>query len=166
MPDGRRAARAHQQNLEMFARAVVAFLLLPGTVAFLVPICLIRRGPSDPEFHVTALAPLTVGTFLLIWCVRDFYVSGKGTLAPWSPPCHLVVVGLYRWSRNPMYISVSLILLGWAASVTVRRPLLTYAGIGILAFYLRVVLVEEPWLARTYREGWRHYRDHVPRWFV
>ena len=149
----------------MFARAVVAFLLLPGTVAFLVPIYLIRRGPSDREFHITALAPLTVGTFLLIWCVRDFYVSGKGTLAPWSPPRHLVVVGLYRWSRNPMYVSVSLILLGWAAAYR-STTLLTYTGIVILAFYLRVVLVEEPWLARTHGEGWRHYREHVPRWLV
>ena len=149
----------------MFARALVAFLLLPGTVAFLIPIYLIRRDLSDRVFHKSAIAPLAVGTFLLLWCVRDFYVSGKGTLAPWSPPRHLVVVGLYRWSRNPMYISVSLILLGWAAASR-STTLLTYAAIVTIAFYLRVVLVEEPWLARTHGEGWRHYKEHVPRWFV
>lgn len=149
----------------MFARAVVAFLLLPGTVAFLIPISLIRRDLSDLVFHRSGTAPLTVGTFLLLWCVRDFYVSGKGTLAPWSPPRHLVIVGLYRWSRNPMYISVSLILLGWAAAYR-STTLLTYAGIVMIAFYLRVVLVEEPWLARTHGERWRHYKEHVPRWLV
>jgi protein-S-isoprenylcysteine O-methyltransferase Ste14 len=149
----------------MFARAAVAFLLLPGTVAFLIPIYLIRRDLSDRVFHQSAIAPLAVGTFLLLWCVRDFYVSGKGTLAPWSPPRHLVVVGLYRWSRNPMYISVSLILLGWAVGLR-STTLLTYAAIVMVAFYLRVVLVEEPWLARTHGEQWRHYHEHVPRWFV
>ena len=135
----------------MFARAAVAFLLLPGTVAFLIPIYLIRRDLSGPVFHQSAIALLAVGTFLLLWCVRDFYVSGKGTLAPWSPPRHLVVVGLYRWSRNPMYISVSLILLGWAAACR-STTLLTYAAIVMIAFCLRVVLVEEPWLARTHGE--------------
>ena len=149
----------------MFARAVVAFLLLPGMVAFLIPIYLIRRELSDPVFHKSAIAPLAVGAFLLLWCVRDFYVSGKGTLAPWSPPRRLVVVGLYRWSRNPMYIAVSLILLGWAAASR-STTLLTYAAIVMVAFYLRVVLVEEPWLARRHGGEWRHYKEHVPRWFV
>jgi protein-S-isoprenylcysteine O-methyltransferase Ste14 len=149
----------------MFARAVVAFLLLPGTVAFLIPIYLTRRDLASRAFHESAIAPLAVGTFLLLWCVRDFYVSGRGTLAPWSPPRHLVIVGLYRWSRNPMYISVGLILLGWAAAYR-STTLLNYAGIMMLVFYLRVVLIEEPWLARTHGEGWRHYQEHVPRWFV
>jgi protein-S-isoprenylcysteine O-methyltransferase Ste14 len=149
----------------MFARAVIAFLLLPGIVAFLIPVYLIRRDLPDRVFHASAIAPLAVGTMLLLWCVRDFYVSGKGTLAPWSPPRHLVIVGLYRWSRNPMYISVSLILLGWAAAYR-STTLLNYAGIMMLVFYLRVVLFEEPWLARRHGEGWRHYREHVPRWFV
>ncbi|UIF90662.1 methyltransferase [Cupriavidus sp. UYPR2.512] len=40
----------------------------------------------------------------------------KGTLAPWAPPVQLVVVGLYRNTRNPMYVSLTLILLGWAMS--------------------------------------------------
>jgi protein-S-isoprenylcysteine O-methyltransferase Ste14 len=149
----------------MFARAVIAFLLLPGTVAVLIPIYLIRRDLSDRAFHQSAIAPLIVGAILLLWCVRDFYVSGKGTLAPWSPPRHLVVVGLYRWSRNPMYISVSLILVGWAAAYR-STMLLNYAGIMMFLFFMRVVLFEEPWLARTHGERWRHYKEHVPRWFV
>jgi hypothetical protein len=62
------------------------------------------------------LALLVVGSVALLWCVRDFYVSGKGTLAPWAPPAHLVIVGLYRYTRNPMYVAVALIFLGWAVS--------------------------------------------------
>ena len=52
--------------------------------------------------------PLLVGSIGLLWCVRDFYVRGRGTLAPWAPPEHLVVIGLYRFTRNPMYIAIVL----------------------------------------------------------
>jgi protein-S-isoprenylcysteine O-methyltransferase Ste14 len=67
---------------------------------------------------------------VLLWCVRDFYVSGRGTLAPWDPPKHLVVVGLYRFTRNPMYIGVLMVVGGWGLR----------AGSPVLGMYL-VVLV-------------------------
>ena len=102
---------------------------------------------------------------MLLWCVRDFYVAGKGTLAPWAPPRHLVVVGLYRWSRNPMYISVSVILLGWAIAYQ-SRALLIYALALFVMFHLRVVFGEEPWLARTHGDEWLRYRARVPRWLL
>ena len=102
---------------------------------------------------------------MLLWCVRDFYVAGRGTLAPWAPPSRLVVVGLYRFSRNPMYIAVSLVLLGWAIAFW-SVPLLIYAGIVIGAFHLRVVFGEEPWLARRHGDEWERYRARVPRWLI
>src|SRR5262249_20795924 len=68
-------------------------------------------------------------------------------MAPWSPPRNLVVVGLYRYSRNPMYISVILILLGWALGFR-TASLWIYALLMMLGFHLRVVFGEEPWLAR------------------
>jgi protein-S-isoprenylcysteine O-methyltransferase Ste14 len=110
------------------------------------------------------LIPLALGVVLLFWCVRDFYVAGKGTLAPWTPPQDLVVVGLYRLSRNPMYIAVLLVLLGWAVAFR-SRPLAFYALALAIAFHLRVVLHEEPFLARTHGERWTQYRARVPRWF-
>jgi hypothetical protein len=61
----------------MFSRAVAAFLLLPGVIGFIVPFCLLR--PAGRPFHSIALAPLVLGTILLLWCVRDFYVSGAMT---------------------------------------------------------------------------------------
>jgi len=85
-------------------------------------------------------------------------------LTPWSPPVNLVVVGLYRYTRNPMYIAVTLILLGWAASFGLPG-LYVYAAIVALAFHLRVVLGEEPWLARKHGAQWREYAERVPRWF-
>ena len=100
----------------MLTRALLTFLALPGVVAFAVPIIWLIASSHTRLTQPLGLVPLVVGCLGLLWCVRDFYVRGKGTVAPWAPPVHLVVVGLYRYTRNPMYIAVTLILLGWAMS--------------------------------------------------
>jgi protein-S-isoprenylcysteine O-methyltransferase Ste14 len=146
----------------MLARAVLAFLILPGTVAFLVPWLLL--GPGARIVDVTGVVVFALGVALLLWCVRDFYVAGKGTLAPWSPPKHLVEVGLYRYSRNPMYVAVLLVLLGWALSYR-SRAVAIYGLIVASAFHWRVVLNEEPFLARMHGDAWTRYQTRVPRWF-
>jgi protein-S-isoprenylcysteine O-methyltransferase Ste14 len=148
----------------LLARAAIAFLLLPGTVAFLVPLFVL--APGGPGSFVTwlGLIPLGLGIVLLLACVREFYVAGRGTLAPWAPPQELVVTGPYRLSRNPMYVAVSLVLWGWALGFR-SWPLAAYAVAIMVAFHLRIVLYEEPWLARTHREKWIDYKTRVPRWF-
>ena len=144
-----------------FWHAVSAFLVCPGTVAFLVP-WLLR--PRQERAHLVGIPVLVVGTALLMWCVRDFYVAGRGSLAPWAPPERLVIVGLYRLSRNPMYIAVLTILGGWALTFP-SRTLWIYAALIAITFHLRVVFGEEPWLGRTHGEEWAAYRGRVPRWF-
>ena len=144
-----------------FWRALAAFLALPGIVAFAVPWWL---HPRDASVQWWGLGPLAAGVFVLLWCVRDFYRTGRGTLAPWSPPERLVRIGLYRFSRNPMYIGVALILIGWAL-LFASRALGIYAACVIVAFHLRVVFGEEPWLAQTHGAEWSEYRARVRRWF-
>jgi protein-S-isoprenylcysteine O-methyltransferase Ste14 len=147
----------------IFTRAVIAFVVLPGIVAYLVPgtwVWLTGQALRWP-YGLTIIA---LGTFGLLWSVRDFYVSGKGTLAPWAPPQTLVVVGLYRYSRNPMYACVLVVLLGWAVSFG-SVGLSAYALAVGVAFHLRVVLGEEPWLARTHGAAWQQYARRVRRWF-
>ncbi|WBY01298.1 isoprenylcysteine carboxylmethyltransferase family protein [Ramlibacter tataouinensis] len=147
----------------MFLRAVLAFLALPGIVAFAIPLAWVLAASDAQVVWPLGLVPLGIGCIGLLWCVRDFYVQGKGTLAPWSPPAHLVVVGLYRYTRNPMYVAVLLILVGWAASFGVAG-LYVYAAVVAVAFHLRVVLGEEPWLAHRHGEQWHEYARRVPRW--
>jgi protein-S-isoprenylcysteine O-methyltransferase Ste14 len=147
----------------MFARALLAFLALPGVVAFAVPVAWLVASGHTTLAQPLGLLPLAVGSVALLWCVRDFYVAGKGTLAPWLPPVHLVVVGLYRYTRNPMYVAVTLILIGWAFSFGLPS-LWLYSIIVAIAFHLRVVLGEEPWLARTHGARWQEYASRVPRW--
>jgi protein-S-isoprenylcysteine O-methyltransferase Ste14 len=147
----------------MFLRALLAFLALPGLAAIVVPPLLARfdpwaRGPFWP-----GAAAMLLGAVLLLWCVRDFYVSGKGTLAPWDPPRRLVVVGLYRHLRNPMYVGVLALVAGWA--LLFMSPILAgYAALLALAFHVRVVTHEEPWLESQFGEDWRRYKAEVARW--
>jgi protein-S-isoprenylcysteine O-methyltransferase Ste14/pimeloyl-ACP methyl ester carboxylesterase len=147
----------------MLARALLAFAALPGLVAFLVPLLLAWMVLRIRTFHWLALIPLALGTAVLVWCVREFFVRGRGTLAPWDPPRQLVATGPYRWSRNPMYVAVSLVLVGWALGFG-SIALAVYAIVVLIAFHLRVVLYEEPWLARTHRSDWKAYSSMVPRW--
>ncbi len=146
----------------LFWRALAAFLLLPGVVALLAPWLLRPRGVRP---HPAGLGVLAAGAALLLWCVRDFYAAGRGTLAPWAPPERLVTVGLYRVSRNPMYLAVVVILVGWALAFRAPR-LWGYAAVVAAAFHLRVVLGEEPWLARRHGDRWDAYRARVPRWLA
>src|SRR5512139_735004 len=147
----------------MFWKAVFAFVALPGTVAFIVPLTFFLPRPSV-LLDRYGLIPLLLGVTLLLSTVREFYVAGRGTLAPWSPPDQLVTTGLYSLSRNPMYVAVVLVLLGWAALFH-SVALLVYAVAIAAAFHLRVVLGEEPWLAQTHRGSWLRYSAQVPRWF-
>lgn len=144
-------------------RATVAFLVLPGVLAFALPVSyLAGAGPLEPR-HPAGLALLIAGTLGLASCIREFHVEGKGTLAPWDPPRFLVRTGLFRYTRNPMYLSVALVLLGWAAAYG-SLPLLVYAAAVVIGFHLRVVLGEEPWLRRKYGAQWQAYCEMVPRW--
>jgi protein-S-isoprenylcysteine O-methyltransferase Ste14 len=144
-------------------RAILAFLALPGVVAFALPIEIGISTHRPVRYAALAAAVLALGTLLLLWCVREFYVAGRGTLAPWSPPRRLVTSGPYRWSRNPMYLGVVKILCGWSL-LWDSRTLLNYTLVVACLVYLRVVVVEEPWAARNFGAEWQAYQAKVPRW--
>ncbi len=148
----------------MFIRALMAFLILPCVVGGLIPIILASVDPWRVHGFISCGIPVAgLGLLVLLWCVRDFYVSGKGTLAPWDPPKHLVIVGLYRYSRNPMYIGVLTLIGGWA--LLSGSPLLAcYLFLFSVIFHLRVICFEEPWLSKTFGVDWTSYCAVTPRW--
>jgi protein-S-isoprenylcysteine O-methyltransferase Ste14 len=147
----------------LFLRALAAFLVLPGTFAGIIPALIVSADPWRGNGHPAGMAPLVAGVVILIWCVRDFYAAGKGTLAPWDPPKRLVVIGLYRFVRNPMYVGLMLLLTGWA--LIAGSPWLGgYAFLIAIAFHLRVVLYEEPRLRNQFPQEWANYTATVPRW--
>jgi protein-S-isoprenylcysteine O-methyltransferase Ste14 len=121
------------------------------------------RPRDGAVLHTEGFIALAIGAILLLWCVRDFYVMGKGTLGPWDPPRNLVVTGLYRYSRNPMYIAVVLILIGWAMLYR-EQSLWVYAAVVAAFFHLRVVAFEERYLAKTHGAAFASYKTKVGRW--
>ena len=147
----------------MFLRALFAFLVLPGVFGIGIPMLWAWQVYGLRPVEPLGLVILLGGLGTLLWCVRDFYVFGKGTLAPWSPPRHLVTGSLYTYSRNPMYISVITMLLGWAVTFS-SSHIFVYALITAFLFHLRVVFGEEPWLQRTHGQAWQDYESHVRRW--
>jgi protein-S-isoprenylcysteine O-methyltransferase Ste14 len=147
----------------MFLRALLAFLVLPGVVAFIVPAVLALIDPWRTGVFLPGALVVLLGLVLLLWCVRDFYVSGKGTLAPWDPPKKLVVVGLYRYMRNPMYVGVIALVVGWSVLFT-SPVLMCYALLLAIVFHIRVLTHEEQWLESQFGSEWRQYRSEVGRW--
>jgi hypothetical protein len=122
-----------------FSRALFAFLALLGMAAGVVPALILggrlHLGPAGAP----GAGLMVAGGFLLLWCVRVFYVSGRGTIAPWDPPKRLVVGGPYRLVRNPMYIAVLGLVGGWALAFG-SLALTLYLAVLAAAFHGRVVL--------------------------
>jgi protein-S-isoprenylcysteine O-methyltransferase Ste14 len=149
----------------MLIRAIAAFVVLPGIVAFFLPVSIGISTGLAVRYVAIAAAPLCIGILLLMWSVREFYMAGRGTLAPWDPPLHLVTTGPYRFSRNPMYVGVVTILVGWCV-LWGSRMLIVYTVLFLCGFHLRVLWFEEPWAARQFGPQWEAYRGCVPRWVV
>jgi protein-S-isoprenylcysteine O-methyltransferase Ste14 len=147
----------------MCFRALLAFLALPAVVGGLFSWLLLGMDGWRMRGSMFGWPILLFGVGILLWCVRDFYVTGKGTLAPWDPPKKLVSVGLYRFTRNPMYVGV----LGWVAgwSLVAGSPILAaYSCVLAIGFHLRVIFYEEPTLARKFGYEWTEYCATVNRW--
>jgi protein-S-isoprenylcysteine O-methyltransferase Ste14 len=154
------------------ARAVVgslAFLLLaPGTAAGLVPWWLSRWEQGPPLLGLRALRPagaalILLGAGALLDSFCRFALRGVGTPAPVLPPGRLVVTGLYRHVRNPMYVAVVALILGQALLLGSAGVLGYGTGLSFV-FHLFVVGYEEPRLGRTFGAEYEAYRANVPRW--
>jgi protein-S-isoprenylcysteine O-methyltransferase Ste14 len=145
------------------------FCVAPATVAGWVPWLMTRWQPQPPLFDGAASrwigALLAVaGALMVIESFVRFALKGIGTPAPIAPTRHLVVSGLYRHVRNPMYVGVVLAIFGqalWLGSVA----LIGYAAAVFAAFFLFVLLYEEPALRRQFGAEYEQYRAGVPRWW-
>ena len=155
----------------VWLRQTLSVILLPGTVAVAVPIWLARRnnitlrspdGPLEVVSVVAGGVALAVGLMLFIGSLRRFASEGQGTLAPWDPPRHLVVHGLYRFVRNPMISGVIFVLAG-EALILRSAPHAWWALIFLVSNAVYIPLLEEPMLEGRFGDEYRDYRAHVPR---
>ena len=151
-------------------KTLIFTVVVPGTVTIYVPRWLLSTEQFQPSFdlglaHYLGLVLITLGAAIYGWCAWDFTFSGKGTPAPIDPPKELVVRGLYRYTRNPMYVGVLTVLLGevlWFGSWLVA----IYAGAVALLFHLFITFYEEPVLQRNFGDAYQRYRARVPRWLL
>jgi protein-S-isoprenylcysteine O-methyltransferase Ste14 len=159
----RGSAPAGQNRLLL--RALGAFLVLPGMVAFVVPLVIGFASGRPQRYAALAAVPIGIGGLLLALCVREFLVAGRGTLAPWDPPRRLVTSGPYRFSRNPIYLGVLSVLIGWCV-LWESHVLEIYLAVTLGVFLFRVLLLEEPWAAERFGTDWQAYRARTPRWLI
>ena len=151
----------------IFLKTLAHTLLIPGTVLALVPFLILReRDPTFLELDTWTLSgslSLFGGVLIGSWCTFEFMIRGSGTPNPLDPPKLLVHRGLYRYVRNPMYVSVAFILLG--ETLFFRSVALAiYSAALLIGIHLLVVLYEEPVLGRRFGESYSEYRKRVPRW--
>ncbi len=149
--------------------STVFFAVVPGTVAGLVPWLLTRWRSSAPLTHwlpvrLLGLVFLLAGAAVLIHAFIRFVIEGVGTPAPVAPPEHLVVGGLYRYVRNPMYVAVIATIVGQALLLW-RPVLLGYAAVVAIAMVGFVLGYEQPALAHRFGDEYAAYRRAVPGWW-
>lgn len=149
-------------------KTILFIVLVPGTVVIYLPVFLLGLGrplpvPAPSLVSVFAGALWVCGMGLVISCALRFATEGQGTPAPIDPPKVLVVGGIYRHTRNPMYLGIVCAL--FAESLLFSRTVL---GVFALAFFLGshlfIILYEEPHLRRTFGAQYNLYCRAVPRW--
>ena len=138
----------------------------PGTVAGLVPWWLTgwHGHPWWPPARVLGGALVLAGGVVLVQAFGRFMIEGLGTPAPVAPTEHLVVGGLYRYVRNPMYLAVLAAILGQALLFG-RLVLVAYAVLAGALMWAFARWYEEPALARTFGPEYERYRGAVPGWW-
>lgn len=153
----------------LLALKVLLFtLVVPGTVTVYLPYLLVSGSATGLHLApVIRLLPagllILLGLAVYVRCAWDFALEGLGTPAPLDPPKKLVINGLYRCNRNPMYQAVLLLLLGECLMFG-SIDLLAYTGMVALIFQLFVVFYEEPLLTRQFGVCYLEYCAKVPRW--
>ena len=149
-------------------KTLIFTVIVPGTVTVLVPYLLLSSRNAPPPLQIGPLRylgvpVLLIGVAIYFWCAWDFTFAGRGTPLPLDPPKELVVRGLYRYVRNPMYVGIVSLLLG-EALLFQSRWLLEYAVAAFIFYHFLIILYEEPTLRRKFGEPYKGYCETVPRW--
>ena len=147
--------------------AAIFTVLVPGTVTVFLPYYILDRSVPEIEalglLQLVASAVLVIGAGIYFRCLWDFVIVGRGLPAPVDHPKKLVVRGLYRYVRNPMYVGVLLVLIG---EVLLLRSivLIWYALAWLAIVHVNILVYEERYLQFRFGESYTEYRKKVRRW--
>ena len=168
MSSQRRVSGTAMQRTIAVLGSAVFFVVAPCTLAGLVPWS-ITGWQLQPPFLGLELTRglgailILAGVPGLIDAFARFALQGLGTPAPIAPPRNLVVTGLYRYVRNPIYVALVAIILGQAVLMGDWR-LIVYGALWWLVWHVTVVAYEEPTLEQTFGKEYEAFRAAVPRW--
>jgi protein-S-isoprenylcysteine O-methyltransferase Ste14 len=155
--------------ISLVLRNLFFTILQPGMVAGLIPYWILGRKFSETfsgsfdHWQYAAIVLFVIGLAILLYCIGLFAVKGKGTLSPADETKSLVITGLYKYSRNPMYIGVTLMLVAEAIFFS-SSSLWIYTAIVFICFNAFIILHEEPRLKRDFGAQYDQYRKSVRRW--
>lgn len=151
-------------SISLVLRNLVFIFILPAAGAVYGPWWIVTQNGTPPRpVGWPGAVLILIGIALYLWCVLVFATSGFGTPAPWDGPRRLVVVGPYRFVRNPIYVAAFLVI-GGEATLLLSLPLVLYlAALGV-AVHVYVLAYEEPRLYKRFGEPYEAYRRSVPRW--
>jgi len=160
-----RGSRQRSRNATAAAGTALFLVAVPGVVAGLVPWLLtgwqVESAPLAARILGGAL--IAGGASFLLGAFARFAFEGSGTPAPVAPTERLVVGGVYRHVRNPMYLAVGAVIAGQALLLG-QWSLLAYAGLFSAVVVTFVMTYEEPTLRRQFGADYDTYRSAVPRW--
>ena len=156
----------------LWLRGLIFTLVVPFVVGVLVPWRISRGSHIAGGWSLAGWFVIAIGAAIYLACLLSFLQSG-GTPAPFflrhlqaaigREPPRVVRDGLYRYSRNPMYVGVVLLIFGQALLFR-SKDVLIYGASAWLIFHLVVVLIEEPHLRRQRGPSYDDYCRRVPRW--
>ena len=147
-------------------KTILFMLLVPGLLLGAMPIWLVQTDTALFSFSVfrwLAIPFWGIGTAVMLWCAWAFTVRGHGTPSPTDPPKELVVSGMYRYVRNPIYLGVLAVFVGYVLWHPSRASLLCPVLVAVSA-HLFVIFYEEPHLRKAFGGAYEEYCKSVPRW--
>lgn len=148
--------------------SAIFLVIAPGSLAGYVPWWISRWHVGAPllgisSFRVAGVALIAAGLPVLLDSFARFAIIGLGTPAPIFPPLHLVVSGLFRYVRNPMYVAVASLIFGQGLLFG-SVPVLEFGAGVCVGFHLFVLLYEEPTLRQSFAREYEEYCANVRRW--
>jgi protein-S-isoprenylcysteine O-methyltransferase Ste14 len=158
------------QIIWILFKTLIFTVFVPGTVGVWIPHRIGGSGDIRTIFeqaselrYVSGVLFLLMGGLIYLWCAWDFSVKGLGTPAPIDAPKTLVVNGLYRFVRNPMYLGVAY-LISAQSILRSSHSVFYYLIFFLICAQLFVSFYEEPHLRRLFGEQYEEYCRQVPRW--
>jgi protein-S-isoprenylcysteine O-methyltransferase Ste14 len=149
-------------------KTIIGSTIVIGIACVLIPYFILQGGEISATelnsvFQYVAIPVGILGLLMVTWVAASFVRTGKGTPIPIEPPKHLVIQGLFRYLRNPMYAGALLILLADLLYFP-SLWLLIYTAVLWTILHIFVVFIEEPQLKRRFGAEYEQYIESVPRW--